>query len=159
MHWITSAGGPLVLVPETMAAQWHGVSDGGGDYAAACMIDDYVGVIRWHGVDVLVLNDEPLATTCITNGLTMLLRWMYAPNEEAITNVIQGMARHFPEQQGGALLVCQASNYMLFDAGAPEQKRVELIEVDIAPGPYVVETHVWKPNEDVGLVVHVLRPT
>jgi len=159
MHWITSAGGPLVLVPEKMAAQWHGVSDGGGDYAAACTIDDYIGVIRWHGVDVLVLNDEPLATTCITDGLTIFLRWMYAPNEDAITNVIQGMARHFPKQQGGAALDCQASRYILFDAGASAQNSVERIEVEVAPGPYMAETHVWTPNEDVGLVVHVLRPT
>jgi hypothetical protein len=158
MRWITSAGGPLVLVPETMAVQWRGISDGGSDYAAACAIDDYAGVIQWNGVDVLILNDEPLATTCLTSGLTVFLRWMYAPNEDAITNVIQDMTRHFSKQQRGIAFGCQAARYVLFDAGAPGQNVVETIEVDVAPGPYVVETHVWKPNEDVGLIVHVLRP-
>ena len=158
MHWITSAGGPLVLVPETIASQWHGVSNGGSDYAAACAIDDYVGVIRWNGIDVLILNDEPLATTCLTNGLTVFLRWVYAPDEDAIVKAIQNMAHHFPKQQAGAAFDCQASTYALFDAGTPGQHISEKIEVEIAPGSYVVETHVWKPNEDVKLVVHVLRP-
>jgi hypothetical protein len=141
-----------------MATQWHGVSDGGGDYVAACAIDDYAGVIRWNGVDVLVLNDEPLATTCLADGLTVFLRWMYAPNEDAITNVIQDIGRHFSEPQRGVALACQASRYILFDAGAPGQNIVEMLEVGIAPGSYMVETQVWKPDENVGLIVHVLRP-
>ena len=158
MRWITSAGGPLVLIPETMAVQWHGVSDGGSDYAAACTIDDYVGVIRWNGVDVLILNDEPLATTCLTSGLTMFLRWMYAPNEDAIANVIRSITSHFSRRERGIAFSCQAARYVLFDAGTPGQNIGEAIEVDIAPGPYVIETHIWEPSEDVGVVVHVLRP-
>ena len=158
MRWITSAGGPLVLVPQAMAVQWHGVSNGGNDYTAACTIDDYAGVIRWNGVDVLILNDEPLATTCLTNGLTVFVRWMYAPNENAITDVIHDMVRHFPKQERGITLDCKADRYVLFDAGAPGSTVNETIEVNVAPGPYMVETHMWRPNEDVGLVVHVLRP-
>lgn len=158
MDWITSAGGPLVLVPETMASQWHGIGNGGSDYAAACAIDDYVGVIRWNGVDVLVLNDEPLATTCLTNGLTVFLRWMYAPDENAIVKAAQEMAPHFPKQQAGSAFDCQKATYILFDAGDPGPRIFEKIEVKITPRSYVVETHVWKPNDDVGLIVHVLRP-
>lgn len=157
MRWITSAGGPLVLVPKTMTVRWRGVSDGGDDYAAACTVDDYVGVIRWNGVDVLVLNDEPLATTCLAGGLTTFLRWMYAPNEDAITNAIQDMSCQFSERQRGVAFDCRATRYILFDAGSPGQSIVEMIEVDIAPGSYVVESHVWKPNENVGLIVHGLR--
>jgi Immunity protein 21 len=158
MHWITSAGGPLVLVPETMVAGWYGVSNDGSDYKASCSIDDYAGVIQWKGVDVLILNDEPLATTCLTDGLTVFLRWMYSPNEDAIKNVIQDMSPLFTNRKQGVAFGCQADRYVLFDAGAPGPNIIETIEVNIAPGAYVVETHIWRPNEDVGLVAHVLRP-
>jgi Immunity protein 21 len=158
MHWIASAGGPLVLVPQAMAAQWQGISNGGSDYAVACMIDDYASVIQWNGVDVLILNDEPLATTCLTDGLTVFVRWIYAPNEEAIKNVIQDITLLFLKRNQGVAFGCQADKYVLFDAGAPGTHIVERIEVNIAPGAYIVETHIWRPNEDVGLVVHVLRP-
>ena len=158
MRWITSAGGPLVLVPKSMVGQWHGVTDGGSDYRAACSVVDYADAIRWRGVDVLVLNDEPLATTCLANGLTMFLRWMYAPDEAAITHEIEVMAGRFAKQQHGVAMHCRESSYILFDAGAPGKSTVETIEVDLAPGAYLIETHVWKPNEEVGVIVHILRP-
>lgn len=158
MRWITSAGGPLVLVPQTMVAQWRGVSDGGRDYAAACAVDDYLGVIQWNGVEVLVFNDEPLATTCATADLTVFLRWIYAPNEGAIVSAAQDLAHYLPQQESGVVFDCRAARYALFDAGAPGQNVVEMIEVEIAPGTYIVETHVLKPNDDVGLIAHVLRP-
>lgn len=157
MRWIASAGGPLVLVPWTMVAQWRGASDGGDDYAAACAVDDYVGVIQWDGVDVLVLNDEPLATTCPTADLTVFLRWMYAPNEDAIMSVVHNLANHLPQQESGVVFECRAARYALFDAGTFGRNVVEMIEVEIAPGTYVVETHVLKPNSEVGLIAHVLR--
>ena len=158
MHWIASAGGPLVLVPKTMVGRWNGVNEGGGDYAAACAIDDYVGVIRWNGVDVLILNDEPLATACLTAGIIAFLRWVYAPNEAAITSVAEELTDSLPQQQSNVMFHCRESRYTLFDAGAPGRSLVEMIEVDIMPGTYLVETHAMKPNDNVELIAHVLRP-
>lgn len=158
MHWIASAGGPLVLVPKAMVGQWRGVSEGGGDYAAACTIDDYVGVIRWNGADVLVLNDEPLATTCLTTGATVLLRWVYAPNEAAIICLAQELTDSLPQQPSGVEFDCRAVRYALFDAGATGRSVLEMIEMEIIPGTYFVETHVVKPNDDLELIAHVLRP-
>jgi hypothetical protein len=137
MRWINSAGGPLVLVPATKVAQWRGIRDGGGDYAAACAVDDDVGVIRWNGVDVLVLADEPLATACIAGELTVFLRWSYAPNEGAIENVVRGMMLELSEPRSRVSFDCQTTRHVLFDAGAPGSSVDEAIELGITPGGYV----------------------
>jgi hypothetical protein len=141
-----------------MVTQWCGVSHGERDYAAACAVDDYVGVIEWNGANVLVLNDEPLATTCPTAVLTVFLRWMYAPNEDAVMGVVHDLVNCLPRQDSGVVFECRADRYALFDAGALGRNVIETIEVEIAPGFYIVETHILKPSSDVGLIAHVLRP-
>jgi hypothetical protein len=158
MQWITSAGGPLVLVPEGMAGEWRGATADGLDYDAACAVSDYAGIIRWHGADVLVLNDEPLATTSfVAAGRLMFLRWMYAPSEAAILDLLPGIDQLLPPACAETGLVLSSRSHALFDAGAPGDRVEPILRVEVEPGRYSVQTHVWKPNADIGLLVHVLH--
>lgn len=72
--WVQSAGGPLIVVPESSVNAWGGVTKSGAvlggpggrdDYDRACEIDGLAGVITVGAddADAIVLADEP-ATTC-----------------------------------------------------------------------------------------------
>ncbi|MFE3269288.1 Imm21 family immunity protein [Streptomyces sp. NPDC059215] len=65
--WVTSAGGPLILIPESVCQQWVGAPctypDDQGDYGRTCEVDGYVGLIDVGGTQALVLGDTPARTT------------------------------------------------------------------------------------------------
>jgi hypothetical protein len=156
MRWIMSAGGPLILIPRSIIGQWRGVADGGEDYQAACAVTDRAGVIWRHGVDILVLNDEPLQTACVVSDRRpMLIRWMYAPSESAALAALHDFQDRRLRPSEAVLMTCKESRYVLLDAGADGSKLTEHLDVEIVEGVFLVETYVWKPNDEVGLVVHV----
>jgi hypothetical protein len=61
--WVTSAGGPLILIPESACHLWGGAPrtypDEEGDYGRACDVDGYVGLIDVGAAQALVLGDMP----------------------------------------------------------------------------------------------------
>ncbi|EWM15240.1 Imm21 family immunity protein [Kutzneria sp. 744] len=65
--WITSLGGPLILIPESACHLWGGAPrdypDHEGDYGRACAVDDYIGLIDVGPTTALVLGDMPARTT------------------------------------------------------------------------------------------------
>lgn len=65
--WVTSAGGPLILIPESACHHWGGAPrtypDDEGDYGRACEVDGYVGLIDVGAAQALVLGDMPARTT------------------------------------------------------------------------------------------------
>lgn len=67
--WITSLGGPLILIPESACYQWGGAPDDypdhTGDYGRACAVNDYVGLIDVGPAKALVLGDHPADTTFV----------------------------------------------------------------------------------------------
>lgn len=65
--WITSLGGPLILVPESACPHWNGAPrdwpDSEGDYGRACAVDGYIGLIDVGPAHALVLGDDAARTT------------------------------------------------------------------------------------------------
>lgn len=89
--WVESMGGPLIVVPVSALAAWHGSTETGvmagdatapDDYDRACAVDDPAGVITvgGHGAQALVLADEP-ATSCYLPEHRAFLRWLAAYSE------------------------------------------------------------------------------
>jgi hypothetical protein len=158
MRWIKSEGGPLILIPRSVLKHWRGVADAGDDYRAACAVTDYAGVIQRYGVDILVLNDEPLQTSCIArDGALLLVRWKYAPSESAIVAALEDVQQQLGSPCEETLLVCVERKHVLLDARSAGDRTTEHVEVETGIGPHRVETHLWKPNPDLGLIVHVLK--
>jgi hypothetical protein len=62
MYWISSSGGPLVVLPKKELRAWRGAAHGGGDHDLVCSVDNYAGVVDWGGQNVLFLGDEPHQT-------------------------------------------------------------------------------------------------
>ncbi|MFE4874332.1 Imm21 family immunity protein [Streptomyces sp. NPDC056682] len=75
--WVTSMGGPLILVPESACHLWGGAPrnypDDEGAYGYACAVEDLVGFIDVGPVKALVLGDDPAATRFLP-GLGVLVR-------------------------------------------------------------------------------------
>jgi hypothetical protein len=67
--WVTSAGGPLILIPQSVCHQWGGAPrtypDDEGDYGRACGVDGYLGLIDVGAAQALVLGDMPARTMFI----------------------------------------------------------------------------------------------
>jgi len=89
--WVESMGGPLIAVPVSALAAWHGCTESGvmagdatapDDYDRACAVDDLAGVIAVgeSGAQALVLADEP-ATSCYLTEHRAFLRWLGASSE------------------------------------------------------------------------------
>ncbi|MFG2481130.1 immunity 21 family protein [Streptomyces fagopyri] len=92
--WVESMGGPLIVVPVSALAAWHGCTESGvmagdatvpDDYDRACAVDDLAGVIvvGENGAQALVLADEP-ATSCYLPEHRAFLRWLGADSEAGL---------------------------------------------------------------------------
>jgi hypothetical protein len=91
--WVSTGGGPLILVPVEVALHWRG-TDGigpssevweswgedefsGTDHGRACGVDDYLGVLGCGPGECLVLGDEPMQTTILpAKDGGLIVRWM-----------------------------------------------------------------------------------
>ena len=99
IKWVSTNGGPLVIIPVEIAHLWRG--DGGlglpngdlslvwetvktrTDYGRACGIEDYLGVLQVGPGRCLVFGDEPLATAFLpTQDGGIFVRWVHAESEE-----------------------------------------------------------------------------
>ncbi|MFJ6185290.1 Imm21 family immunity protein [Streptomyces sp. NPDC092295] len=94
LAWVSSMGGPLIVVPESCIDAWDGCTDDGSvlgedggrdDYDRACEVDDWAGVIavRAETATALVLADEP-AMTCFLSEKLLFVRWLAADSEEEL---------------------------------------------------------------------------
>src|SRR5690349_9011805 len=84
LDWLDD-GSLIILLPEPLLREWHGTDS--DDYDRACAIStswlNTISVAGGHGFllggDVTMVLALPSA-----NGVTALIRWVYADNEEAL---------------------------------------------------------------------------
>ncbi|HEX8288441.1 MAG TPA: Imm21 family immunity protein [Pyrinomonadaceae bacterium] len=100
-EWITTEGGPLLLLLEKHLDAWDGTDEPSNgriveanfrwnpdisatDYDRACDVDDFLGVIDVGEGQGIVFGDKPLMTTWLpltTELGKMFVRWVEAENE------------------------------------------------------------------------------
>ena len=160
MHWIESAGGPLVLVAEGSLESWMGADgpDGGEThYERACAVDDYVGLVPLDGGPAIVLGDEPLRTSWrATDSGGMLVRWIAAPGEQEIESALATLPEGLPwenvldfDHPGGA--------FLLFDAALPgEELPDDHLRAELPAGRWTLGLSAYHPSDDVALLLHRL---
>jgi len=155
MRWLSSAGGPFVLLPYGLVHEWHGIMRNGSDYRLACTVNGYAGLIAWRDRQVLVLNDEPLDTTIyVEPGRTMVLRWIYAPDASAIAAELPKLRTS--EIPAGDVLELEVGSepLILFDAAAEGARVTDTLSLSLEPGGYHIVSHIYAPNDELALVVH-----
>ena len=163
LNWINSAGGPLVLLQESLLSHWSGDDD--SDYDRACRIDDHLGLISVGPGEALVLGDEPFQTSWLqlpeVPGGT-IVRWEYAPSKAAVL-------RSLSEVQGivwsetNLVLNITSQKLMLFDAACPGShpdcmETGCLLVINLEPGEYSIKTGRFQPDKETSLILHRLDP-
>ena len=159
MRWISSAGGPLVLIPKVLRSRWRGTSGVSSDYEVACGVEGYVGVIEKAGSQVLVLGDEPLQTTVASvNGKPCLVRWVYAPSLDAAESSVAAMEPvHLGAPVESVAIRITNSSLVLMDAGAPGEHPGDTLELTLDPGSYRIQVHEFTPTPDSKFLVHAFE--
>jgi hypothetical protein len=149
--WVESSGGPLVMLPSRLASAWEGSKT--NEYADACAVDDYVGVVARRWGKVIVLNDEPLRTTVLrTASGVVVVRWMYAPSADELL----ARATLFEADSAPVVERCSAvfgdEPYWIIDGARPGGS-APCVEFAPPAGAGEILTQVVR-DVDVGFVIH-----
>jgi len=174
MHWIESAGGPLLLLFEESLDNWGGVIDlisgpaadiryspGGKstDYDRACSVKWYIGLIDIGKEYGVVLGGEPLQTTWLPYQAAsggMVVRWVFGESESEFLNWIDTI----PEAMFRAdrTFNVNGPKLLLFDsavAGRNVKKMPqEYLSIELEPGIYEIKTAIYQPDARNSMVVH-----
>ncbi len=152
IDWVESTGGPLVLVPRRHASKWRGIET--DDYIDACAVDSYLGVVSRPWGEAVVLGDEALRTTAITRGADVLLvRWMYAPSSDALTEAARGFRAPSRLAVEYARISFLDEPYLIIDSAAVGDGAPGL-NLRVPAGLREVNTYVVKDVRDIAFVVH-----
>jgi hypothetical protein len=160
LKWISSEGGPLILLEHRLISSWGGAfaPQDETDYDRACAIEDYVGLISVGPGYGLVLGDEPMQTSWSTlteeNG-GVLVRWQWARNENAVIRTLHQVPEElwthtdlsFSKTEGPLLL---------FDAACPGKNIVSSLTIDLGRGRYSIDFAHYQPDRETSLILHRL---
>jgi hypothetical protein len=157
--WISSVGGPLILMNRESLPYWNGnsllFSTNPGvltDYERACAIDDFVGILSVNGLEALVLGDLPSDTTfrLLDERNCLLIRWIGAESDDAVTLLIREIMSN--KIHGWTKTTCkiQVTNkaLVLFDSVCKGNELSDSSTVECPNGAYVVFTLSYRPNPE-----------
>ncbi|MGW1998107.1 Imm21 family immunity protein [Embleya sp. NPDC001921] len=153
LTWVTSAGGPLIVVPDVLRSLWQGVDEDSfdtydsfedwGDYGRACAATSgssaqsrNVALIPVGGAHALVLGDGHASTTFLPERRLFI---QYAPDGPE-TEFLEGLDQALAEVRwaDGDLFWTVPGPCTLFDAAWPGDETDEHLRVDIPAGRYCV---------------------
>lgn len=162
--WITSTGGPLVLMEKDAARTWLGVlgsSDPGedrSDYERACSVDDYVGLIFSNGTPVIVLDQEPLFTTWYPKSLSegIIVRCVWS-NDLQDAETAFSRFDSLGDWEHSDIVVDLPSELVLFDSSSSGYELDETVDIKLEPGKYAVQTLFFDADSETRLLLHKLR--
>jgi hypothetical protein len=170
MDEIESTGGPLICVESRFADQWRGIagisiepdaSMGGvaTDYDRACGIpNQYLSVLPLRHGAALILGDRPLITGVWKNSLDQIIIWRisYADHDDDVPSLLAGLNEKSFEMPLESIEFSFGSrNILIFDTSLPgDDAQSESVSFDIAPGRYLVTTHLVKPTPRAELLLH-----
>ncbi len=171
--WVTSMGGPLIVIPTSALAAWRGCTQSGvmagdgtapDDYDRACAVDGLAGVITVgeNGTQALVLADEP-ATSCYLPEPRAFLRWLAADSEAglraAAEAVLADPATEWEQcgtwvSDGPAVLMDSAEAGSELDIAYPDGGMPDQAQVPLPAGRWKVRAaHAGADGENwVGLI-------
>jgi len=175
MQWVSSQGGPLILVPQDLVQDWGGNSQPAidrevarprkadvpsTDYYRACSIRDYIELIDIGIGYGLVFGDEPLQTGWLLSagkGEGVFARWRYADSEASVTQHLASIPDYIFQPTGVVFQVCR-SKLFLFDAAIPGRslRDGDYLLIELRPGEYRIQTGLYEPDAQTALVLHRL---
>jgi hypothetical protein len=170
MDEIESLGGFLICVENRLARQWKGI-DGSSinpdaqmrgvatDYDRACSIPNRcLSVLPLRHGAALILGERPLITGVWKDPLNRLIIWRisYADPDDDIPSLLASLNEKSFEAPLESIEFSFASRHIvIFDTASPgDEADLESVSFDIAPGRYLVTTHVVRPILRAELLLH-----
>lgn len=154
--WLSSSGGPLIVMDESVAGLWTGVDGQPSDYTMASQSTDYAGKLSAYGAEVLILGDEPLRTAVASAGDTLLIvRWQWAESEAEVRARIEhiDLGRvSFIEQLNIDWL---DRTLVMFDA-ADRFNPQACLKFQVDSPMCEVSTLLYEPTPETALLIHRL---
>ena len=152
-NWLTSAGGPLILLEKEFLSNWKGVFS--NDYNRACAISDYIGLINVGQGKGLIIGDEPFPTLWLPQNKQegLLVCWNYAENEEEVLKFCQKIPEKIWKATNLNLEVLKGP-LILFDSAASGNDLLDSLSIGLIPGAYQIKTAIYEPNPLTSLIIH-----
>lgn len=160
--WISSKGGPLVLMHRSQLRTWHGAFGKGRDshgfatdYDWACSVEDEVAVYE-VSPSILVLGDEPDATSLREiDGDVVLVRWRAAPSSEAMEAALLREISGLTSTTAGRFAT-HAGEHVLFDSADVGWDASPTLVVTLDGTSYDVASATLTDAEGVSALLHRL---
>lgn len=179
INWVCSAGGPLILIPTEFATHWRGVEgwsppgdgsdltgESSSDYARACGIDDYLGMLEVGPGRALILGDEPMQTAFLpSHDGGIAVRWMYAEDEDGVWRAVGAVPESAWELTPHRIEVAR-EGILVFDSAYPgdalpaslnDGAAAPWIRIELSSGTYLVDMADYGPDSSTRLILHRLR--
>ena len=158
MQWLSSTGGPLILLPVSLRQRWGGALGDASHYRLACATTGYAGIISLSGSDLLLLGDEPMDTTVYrdVNGV-VLVRWIQGASREHVeSRLTLLLAQPSKELERTRLVVREECMFLMDspDAGAEAKGQ----PVRLTSGTYQVIVEEYR-DKDTWLLFYRLART
>lgn len=164
--WVTSGGGPFLILARELLHYWKGVPlDAGenvlsGDYGRACAIEGYFGIIDVGPGKALVLGDMPGDTTWLNrpeiNG-GIFVTWVGADNENSAIQAAQNVPESAWELYSENWII-ETSDLVIFDSAisGKELRQMEELNFKLAPGSYAIDS-CYRDEPNVIVILRRLR--
>ncbi|WP_237101776.1 Imm21 family immunity protein [Nonomuraea sp. MG754425] len=163
--WVSTAGGPLIAIPQSGLNRWAGVDDNdgpvetSGDYGRACAVEGYIGAVTVGARQALVFGDEPAMTTYLP-AERLFLRWVAAYSEAELVAAAKRALAAEPDWDDDEDLNWEVREAVaLFDSAIPgaELEPDDRLIIDLEPGQYRVRATYMK-DEDNWMILVQLQP-
>ena len=162
LNWIETTGGPHVLLPEELAPFWRGVEGwfdhldptDRSDYARACRVEDWLGLIPCHSGSALVFSGDvgpiawvPTVTTQVGRGQAgYFVQWIGIDDEREIAPVLKSRLVQDRLASSKADMITfntgENGRMLLLDASDDGSHLIgEHASIELVPGVYVVRAN------------------
>jgi len=156
--WLSSSGGPLVVMGEGLAGMWRGLDGHPSDYHRACQIDDYAGRLEGVDGDILVLGDEPLDTAIATaDDALLIIRWICAPSEAEVLTQLELLELGSLTPIERLSIDWSSDALVLFD-GVDGFDPQACLRLQLLSPHSEVSTFRYQPTPDITLLIHQIVP-
>ena len=157
LDWLDE-GSLIILLPEPLLSEWHGTHS--DDYDRACAISNSwlhtISVTGGHGFllggDVGMVLATPSA-----NGVTSLIRWVYAnEEEELVAFALQGKA--VTQSEPALVFNNTFAKWVIFNAAAsPSLDNPAMRTIELPLGQIRVETVYCESKSNVAIVHRISK--
>jgi hypothetical protein len=162
LTWISSEGGPLILLSTELVEYWGGslTPPVETDYDRACAIENYLGLISVGPGYGLVLGDEPMQTSWLPlprerGGI--LIRWQWASDASAVVRALRQLSEELWQADNISFFKNQKP-LLLFDAAYHGSDIASSLAIELDAGQYRIESANYQPDKETSLVLHRLLP-